>query len=107
MRGRLERFFAACGQSVTLCRGEKQIALRASVQPQTSGGEDPTAATPLGAVDERRWVYIGPGNTALFRHDLVESGGERYRVLSATPVYLGETVLYWHGLLRLEREAAG
>lgn len=107
MRGRLERFFAACGQSVTLCRGEEQIALRASVQPQTSGGEDPTAATPLGAVDERRWVYIGPGNTALFRHDLVESGGERYRVLSATPVYLGETVLYWHGLLRLEREAAG
>ncbi len=107
MKGRLERFFAACGQCVTLCRGEKQIALRASVQPQTSGGEDPTAATPLGAVDERRWVYIGPGNTALFRHDLVESGGERYRVLSATPVYLGETVLYWHGLLRLEREAAG
>ena len=107
MRGRLERFFAACGQSVTLCRGEEQIALRASVQPQTSGGEDPTAATPLGAVDERRWVYIGPGDTALLRHDLVEGGGERYRVLSATPVYLGETVLYWHGLLRLDREAAG
>ncbi len=107
MKGRLERFFAACGQCVTLCRGEEQIALRASVQPQTSGGEDPPAAPPLGAGDERRWVYIGPGDTALLRHDLVESGGERYRVLSATPVYLGETVLYWHGLLRLEREAAG
>lgn len=105
MRGRLERFFAAYGQCVTVCRGEERLALRASVQPQTSGGEDPTAASPLGAVDERRWVYIGPGDTALLRRDVVESGGERFRVLSATPVFLGETVLYWHGLLRLEQEA--
>lgn len=106
MRGRLERFFAAYGQRVTLWRGEEQIVLQASVQPQTSGGEDPVAATPLGAVDQRRWVYIGPGGTALLRHDVVECGGERFRVLSATPVYLGEAVLYWHGLLRTEREAA-
>lgn len=105
MRGRLVRFFAAYGQSVTICRGEEQISLRASVQPQTSGQEDPLDASSLGAVDTRRWVYIGPGDTPLLRQDVVESGGERYRVLSATPVYWGEAVLYWHGLLRLEREA--
>ena len=53
-------------------------------------------------MDERRWLYIG--TAPVERYDTVEGCGMSFLVKEATPVYLGDTILYWHAILWKARE---
>ena len=103
MREALERALMDYGQAVTIRRGGQETACRAFLQPVLQKRqEEPRGDTPLGSVDERRWLYIG--TTAVERYDTVEGCGMSFLVKEATPVYLGDTVLYWHAVLWKARE---
>lgn len=108
MRQALEQIMARYGQEVTLARrvGKKRT-LRAFVQPVTKQREAlPIAATPLGAVSEELWVYIGPGDAPLSPGDSVEQGGLALTVREAKALYLQDEVLYHWALLGRKKEAA-
>ena len=103
MREALERALMDYGQAVTIRRGGQETACRAFLQPVLQKRqEEPRGDTPLGSVDERRWLYIG--TTAVERYDTVEGCGMSFLVKEATPVYLGDTILYWHAILWKARE---
>ena len=104
MREALERALMDYGQAVTIRRGGQATACRAFLQPVLQKRqEEPRGDTPLGSVDERRWIYIGTAQTA--RYDTVEGCGMSFLVKEATPVYLGDEILYWHAVLWKAREA--
>ena len=104
MRGQLEAALGTYGQAVTIRHGETATACRAFLQPvMAKRQEEPRGDTPLGSVDARRWVYIGTAEVA--RYDTVEGCGMSFLVKEATPVYLGETVFYWHAMLWRAKEA--
>ena len=103
MREQLAAAFQDYGQSVTIRHGEEVRQCRAFLQPVLQKRqEEPRADTPLGSVDRRRWVYIG--GEAVERYDTVEGCGQSFLVKEATPVYLGEEILYWHAVLWSARE---
>ena len=104
MRDALERALGDYGQTVTIRHGQQETACRAFLQPVLQKREEePRGDTPLGSVDERRWVYIGTAEVA--RYDTVEGCGMSFLVKEATPVYLGGAILYWHAMLWKAREA--
>ena len=103
MRAQLETILHSYGQPVTIRHGEETRETRAFLQPVLRRrAEEPRMDTPLGSVDDRRWLYIG--TEPLARYDTVEGGGSAFLVKEATPVYAGETILYWHGALWPARE---
>ena len=103
MREQLEAALGTYGQAVTIRRGETITACRAFLQPVLAKRqEEPRDDTPLGSVDERRWLYIG--TAPVERYDTVEGCGMSFLVKEATPVYLGDTILYWHAILWKARE---
>ena len=105
MREALENALRDYGQTVTVRRGEQERACRAFLQPVlTKRQEEPRGDTPLGSVDERRWVYIGTMEVA--RYDTLEGCGGAFLVKEATPVYLGDAILYWHAMLWRAKEVA-
>lgn len=108
MRQTLERIMAQYGQTVTLARrdGTKRT-LRAFVQPVTKQREAlPIAATPLGAVSEELWVYIGPGDAPLSPGDSVEQGVLSLTAREVKALYWQDEVLYHWALLGRRKEAA-
>ena len=106
MRRCFSALLARWGQ--TVCRelpGQEAQRWKAFVQPVPGRqGEDERAFTPLGSVDERRWVYIGTMEVA--RYDTLEGCGGAFLVKEATPVYLGDEILYWHAMLWRAKEVA-
>ena len=103
MREALERALRDYGQAATIRHGETATACRAFLQPVLpKRQEEPREDTTLGSVDARRWVYIGTAEVA--RYDTVEGCGMSFLVKEATPVYLGDTILYWHAVLWKARE---
>lgn len=109
MRGRLERLFARWGQKARLTRPEtgQRAAVRAFIQPVLKKREDlPLAATPLGAVSGKRWLYIGPCTYPLLPGDKVACGPLRLDVQEARVVSWRDAPLYCWAMLRPGREAA-
>ena len=62
--------------------------------------------TPLGAVNEQRWLYIGPAGLKLDVGDRMRCGGMRLIVQEAMTVRFREEALYCRAVLRQEKEAA-
>lgn len=96
----LERY----GQAVTLETAEGRQDIRAFLQPVQERQEQlPTAATELGWVDGRLWLYLGqepvsPGDT-------VHWNGMALQVRSSRPHYIGGTLSHWWASLERRWEA--
>ena len=109
MRTRLERIMAQYGQTVTLVPrdgGDAQV-IRAFLQPILKRQEEPQAAvTPLGPVNEQRWLYIGPPGVEALVGNRMACGEVRLVVQEVRPVYWQDEVLYRWAMLRQEKEAA-
>ncbi len=109
MRARFERILERYGQTVVLTRREsgRETALRAFLQPLLQRREHPpVAATPLGAADRRRWLYIGPGGVPLSPGDRIAWEGRTLRVQEAVPVYWRDEPLYCRAILAPGKEMA-
>lgn len=109
MRARLEGILAQYGQEVLLTprEGGEEAPVRAFLQPILKRREDlPAAATPLGAVSQQRWLYIGSGGRPLAPGDRAVWGGLRLTVQEARIVPWKDEPLYCWALLRPGKEAA-
>ena len=101
MRVLLVRALARWGQTVTV-NGE---AVRAFLQPlEQREKAAPYDVEPLGAVDDRLWVYIGLRQVA--PGDVIAWKGRRFTVRDSRPWYLGDRLSHWWAVLTAEKEAA-
>lgn len=109
MRAKLEEIIRLHGQEISVVRreGGEEEAVRGFLQPLLKEREDPPAAvTPLGAVNEQRWLYIGPAGLKLDVGDRMRCGGMRLIVQEAMTVRFREEALYCRAVLRQEKEVA-
>lgn len=109
MKGQLEAILVRHGQRVTLKKREtdESLEVRAFLQPILKKQEQPpVAVTPLGAVNEQRWLYLGSSQVAIAPGDRVQQGETRLAVQEARGVFLGTELLYHWALLQPEKEAA-
>ena len=108
MRASFSAALAAWGQEVKReLPGQETETWRAFVQPilrQEKDGE--RVRTPLGEVDERQWLYIGPADISLQRGETLFQDGKRYVVRESWTVYAGTKPFYRRALLRRGKEAA-
>ena len=93
-RGILNRF----GQQVILYRGEKQIPVRAFLQPVPEEGTPQRVPTPLGLGSREKFLYLGPPDQKVDTDTLVEWGGREYRVSRASKIG-GSVCPYWWAVL--------
>lgn len=103
MTAAFDRFRRRYGQSVTLTPqdGGEALQMRAFLQPILRRREDGGAAvTPLGGVDEERWLYLGPGGTEVALGDRVDYRELELVVQQARPVFAEDTLVYWWATLR-------
>ena len=72
------------------------------MQPVRDQGTPQRLPSPLGLRREDRFLYLGPPQPALEggTGDWVEWAGRGYEVVSAHPVFVGETVSHLWALLR-------
>ena len=98
MTGQWQQILSKYGQNITLYRqdGEEQSADFFQQLP-----------TPLGLVRRDRWICLGGPDMALDQlgDGYIAWGGETFTVRSAQPVYLGEELVYWWGLLAVREQA--
>lgn len=109
MRARLEEMMRAYGQTVTLVsrKSGEEAAFAAFLQPVLKEREyPPVAATPLGAVSSKRWLYIGPASREIGPGDRVCLDNLHLVVQEAETVYFHAEILYRRAMLRQEKEAA-
>lgn len=109
MRARLEEMMHAYGQTVSLVskKSGEETAYAAFLQPVLKEREyPPAAATPLGAVSGKRWLYVGPAGQEIVPGDRIRFDNLRLVVQEAEAVYFHTEVLYRRAVLRKEKEAA-
>lgn len=105
MKGELDAILQRWGQDVT--REVTGESWRAFVQPvRQKNRQEERMVTPVGDVDQRRWLYIGPGEIPLSWEERLLCGGERFFVRECAAVNLGEKTLYQRAILVKEKEAA-
>ena len=98
MKTDVEKIVREYGQHVTLRRGREERKICAFLQPAVKQAETvPEEMCSLGALDSRRWVYLGqeevcPGEQILW-------GQQCFRVRSSRPYYMSDTLLYWWAVL--------
>ena len=86
------------GQAAVLETPEGETAVQAFLQPaREPRGRALGAATEIGWVDQRLWIYlgrekIGPGDTVRWK-DLA------FQVRSSRPCYIGQTLSHWWAVL--------
>ena len=110
MTGTFQRLMDRYGQTVTHTPGTsgEAVTLRAFLQPLLQRRQEPpAAATPLGAVSEKRWLYLGPASRAVAEGDQVDAEGLSLVVQEARAVYWRDQPFYYWALLRRRKEAAG
>ena len=66
--------------------------------------EGGAAVTPLGGVSRERWLYLGPGETALQLGDRADCGDLALAVQQARQVFWGDAPVYWWATLRRRKE---
>ena len=82
MKQALSEAFARYGMSVAVTHGEKKTQTKAFLQPvKRENGEEPFSVTPLGAVSDECWRYLGPAEVEIAMGDLVQSGAREYDYL--------------------------
>ncbi len=109
MRAKLEEIMREDGQDLTVIRREngESIPVRAFLQPFLKEREElPVTATPLGAVSDQRWLYIGPVLPELEPGDRIESDGGRFVAQEAMTICFRRQALYARAILRREKERA-
>ena len=105
MTGRWERILSRYGQNITLHRqdGEEGTVCRAFLQPVMEKSADffQRQPTPLGLVRQDRWICLGGPEMNLDQlgDGYIAWGDLTFTVRSAQPVYLGDKLVYWWGLL--------
>lgn len=109
MRRQLEDVLREYGQELTLIRKENggETAVKAFFQPILKDREAPPAtATPLGAVNDQRWLYIGPAALELEPGDMVRFQDDQFVAQEAMTICFRWEALYGRAILRREREMA-
>ena len=99
----------AYGQTVTLVsrKSGEETAFAAFLQPVLKEREvPPVAATPLGAVSSKRWLYVGPAGRDIRPGDRLRSDGLRLVAQEAETVYFRNEAVYRRAVLQREKEAA-
>lgn len=110
MTGRWQQILSRYGQNITLYRqdGEEGTVCRAFLQPVMEQSADffQQLPTPLGLVRQDRWICLGGPDMALdqLEDGYIAWGGETFTVRSAQPVYLGDELVYWWGLLAVREQ---
>lgn len=95
------------GQNVTVYTqaAPEGIATRAFFQAIRERGTEQTVPSPLGWVNQDRFLYLGPAHIALENTCRVKAGNMLYRPLSVQPIYIGDTLSHWWAVFtRRERE---
>ena len=101
MKPSIARILRKYGQTVKVNGTET----RAFIQPAREKEKAaPFEVSSLGAVDDRKWMYLG--ETELKLGDRVEFRGRGYTVRSCESVHIGDEIVYWWASLKAEREAA-
>ena len=107
MKRALSEMFARYGMSVSVLHGGETAETKAFLQlVKRENGEEPFAATALGAVDEQCWRYLGPADVTVALGDEVQCGEKRYVVRAAGPFYAGEGIVYYWAMLHPKEEEA-
>ena len=99
------RAAARYGQQVRLRRKDGERTVKAFLQPvEERRKAAPYTVTPLGAVDDRLWLYLGQAE--LTAGDEVAWDGRTFSVRDSRPYYVGEELSHWWATLALKGEAA-
>lgn len=109
MRRQLEDVLREYGQELTVIRKDsgEETAVRAFLQPILKEREEtPVTATPLGAVNDQRWLYIGPAALELEPGDKIRFQDSRFVAQEAMTICFRWEALYGRAILRQEKEAA-
>lgn len=109
MKEKLEEIMRLHGQEITVIRREsgEETAVLGFLQPFLKEREDlPATVTPLGAVSDQRWLYIGPMSLELEPGDRMRFEGMRLVVQEAMMICFRREALYFRAVLRQEKEAA-
>lgn len=109
MRRQLEDILREYGQELTVIRREngKKMAVKAFLQPILKDRkEPPVTATPLGAVNDQRWLYIGPAALELEPGDKILFQESQFVAQEAMTICFRWEALYGRAILRQEKEAA-
>ena len=110
MTERWSRILSRYGQTVTLYRQgqEEGTQCRAFLQPALEQGQEffQSLPTPLGLVRQDRWICLGGPEMDLdtLGDGYIAWSGETFTVRSAQPVYLGDELVYWWGLLAVREQ---
>ncbi len=90
-----------CGTSVTLRqRNGTEEKTTAVIQPMRQKTEEQHAPTPIGGMDEVRYLYLGMPDSALYaRNTQVVWQSRVFDVQSAHPIYVGSEVSHWWATL--------
>ena len=110
MKEKLEEIMRTHGQELTLVRRKdgSETSFQAFLQPLLKERtEPPVTVTPLGAVSDQRWLYIGPAAQEFVPGDEIRFNGERFVAQEAMTVCFRREALYFRAVLRRKREAAG
>lgn len=101
MAGKFEHILSRYGRDVTVYNEAvpEGTAVRAFVQPMREKGTEQSVPSPLGRVEQDRFLYLGPPETALDHTCRVAVQGEVYRVETAQPIYVGGVVSHWWAVL--------
>ena len=107
MRETVSWILEAYGQTVTATVDGEEQTWRAFVQPVLrERSAEERAYTPIGDVDERQWLYIGPADRPLERGERLQWGGKALVVRESAVVYGGTEIIYRRAVLLPDREAA-
>lgn len=109
MRTQLSGLTRRYGQSMILIpRGPGEVrTVCAFLQPVRKSREDlPVTPTPLGAVNDQRWLYLGPPDEKLRPGDHIRMDEIYLTVQETQIIYLARDQLYRRAVLRQEKEAA-
>ena len=110
MKEKLEEIMRTHGQELTLVRRKdgSETSIPAFLQPLLKERtEPPVTVTPLGAVSDQRWLYIGPAAQGFEPGDEVRFNGECFAAQEAMTICFRREALYFRAVLRRKREAAG
>lgn len=100
MEREFARILARYGRDMTVYdRTAQETQVRAFFQPVRDRGTEQTVPSPLGQVKQDRFLYLGPAETDLDQECRVVVENEVYRVETAQPIYVGETVSHWWAVL--------
>lgn len=104
MKRQIQEILRRFGQTVTLRQAAGEQTCRAFLQPVEKSGEQAVSEmTPLGALDQRLWLYLG--DAAVEAEDRILWNGKTFRVRSSRPWCVGAETLYWWAALERAKEA--